>query len=94
MQRGAYVINVARGAVIDTPALVAALEAGEIAGAGLDVTEPEPLPSDCPLLGMDNVVILPHVGTATVEAREAMEQLMIENMLQGLAGEHMSCEVK
>ena len=62
MPRHAYLINVARGAIVDEAALIAALRAGSIAGAGLDVFATEPLPADSPLWGMDNVVITPHVG--------------------------------
>jgi phosphoglycerate dehydrogenase-like enzyme len=62
MKKGAYVINVSRGAIIDTAALTAALQAGKLAGAGLDVTDPEPLPADSALWKMSNVVITPHIA--------------------------------
>ena len=65
MRPGVIIINCARGALIDHDALFAGLESGHIAGAGLDVTEPEPLPEDHPLLGRDDLIITPHVASAT-----------------------------
>ncbi len=62
MKPGAVLINIGRGNIVDTPAMMRALESGQISGAGLDVTEPEPLPQDHPLWGMENVVITPHYG--------------------------------
>jgi phosphoglycerate dehydrogenase-like enzyme len=67
MHREAILINVSRGPIVDTEALTAALAAGQIAGAGLDVFDPEPLPADHPLLGMDNVVLSPHALAWTDE---------------------------
>jgi glyoxylate reductase len=87
MKPTAYLINVARGGVLDHDALVEALTAGWIAGAALDVTEPEPLPRDHPLLRMDNVIIAPHLGSATRQTRYNMAKLTVENLLAGLAGE-------
>ena len=72
------------GAVVDTEALTKALEQRQIAAAALDVTEPEPLPRDHPLLAMSNVVITPHLGSATVETRRRMAELSVENLLAGL----------
>jgi lactate dehydrogenase-like 2-hydroxyacid dehydrogenase len=72
-------INVSRGSVVDEAALVAALEAGELGGAGLDVFEAEPKIPDA-LKAMDNVVLLPHVGSATVETRMAMGDLVCRNL--------------
>ena len=78
-------INVARGSVVDEAALIAALRDGRIAAAGLDVFEVEPCaPSE--LIGMDNVVLLPHVGSASVETRRAMAQLVVDNLLSYLSG--------
>jgi glyoxylate reductase len=77
----------ARGGVVDHEALVEALRAGWIAGAALDVTEPEPLPRGHPLLTMDNVVITPHLGSATRQTRDGMVQRAIDNLLAGLKGE-------
>jgi len=86
MRPTAWLINAARGAVIDHVALVEALEQRWIAGAALDVTEPEPLPRDHPLLRMDNAIIAPHLGSATRQTRRAMAQLTVDNLQAGLAG--------
>ncbi len=87
MKRTATLINIARGPIVDTDALYEALRDGEIASAGLDVTDPEPLPRDHPLLGLNNVTILPHLGSATVETRRKMAEISIENLVRGLRGE-------
>jgi glyoxylate reductase len=87
MKDTAILVNTARGPVVDTGALERALREGWIAGAGLDVTDPEPLPHDHPLLAAPNLVVLPHVGSATLGTREAMGRLAVENLLAGLAGE-------
>ena len=87
MKPTATLVNIARGPVVDTDALYEALRTGEIESAGLDVTEPEPLPRDHPLLGLDNVTILPHLGSATIETRTKMAQVSIENLHLGLRGE-------
>ncbi|WP_082521203.1 2-hydroxyacid dehydrogenase [Rhodococcus sp. Leaf278] len=79
-----YLINVARGSVVDEEALIELLAAGQLAGAGLDVFAHEPNVPDA-LLAMDNVVLLPHVGSATVETRAAMESLTLENLDRFLA---------
>ncbi|ADM27214.1 Glyoxylate reductase [Ignisphaera aggregans DSM 17230] len=81
MKRTALLINTARGAVIDTDALVKALKEGWIAGAGLDVFEEEPLPPNHPLTAFKNVVLLPHIGSATIETRHAMAELVAENLI-------------
>ncbi|GAA1166608.1 D-glycerate dehydrogenase [Ornithinimicrobium humiphilum] len=81
-----YLVNTARGPIVDESALVAALEAGEIAGAGLDVHEHEPRVHPG-LLGREDVVLLPHVGSATVETRTAMATLAADNVVAVLAGE-------
>ena len=81
MKRTAILINTARGAVIDTNALVKALAEGWIAGAGLDVFEQEPLPPNHPLTAFKNVVLAPHIGSATYEARHAMAELVAENLI-------------
>lgn len=85
MRTSTYFINAARGALVDTDALYDALRKGTIAYAAIDVTDPEPLPSDHPLLSLPNVLITPHIGTATAETRNAMGCLAAENMLAGLA---------
>ncbi len=84
MRSTAHLVNTARGAVVDTDALVAALRAGEIAGAALDVTEPEPLPSDHPLLAMANAIVIPHLGSATHATRQRMADIAVDNLLAGL----------
>jgi glyoxylate reductase len=87
MKPGAVFVNTARGGLVDQEALADALLSGQLAGAGLDVTDPEPLPADHPLLDAPNLVVLPHVGSATVEARSAMTRICVENLEAGLAGE-------
>jgi glyoxylate reductase len=81
MKPAATLVNVARGAVVDTDALVRALQQKKIAGAALDVTDPEPLPPGHPLIALDNVVIVPHVGSATYETRARMAMLAAENLI-------------
>ncbi|WP_347467073.1 NAD(P)-dependent oxidoreductase [Burkholderia stagnalis] len=86
MKRGAILINASRGPVVDEAALIDALRAGTIRGAGLDVFEQEPLAADSPLLRMSNVVALPHIGSATHETRHAMARCAAENLVGALAG--------
>jgi len=93
MKRTAFLVNMARGAVVDQEALVDALEAGQIAGAALDVTKPEPLPRDHPLLTLENVIITPHLGSATVQTRRAMKQMAVDNLKAGLAGRPLAHRV-
>ncbi len=87
MKKTAYLVNTARGKVIDTDALVRALEEGWIAGAALDVFEQEPLPPDHPLTRFDNVVLAPHLGSATVETRTKMALLVADNLIAFARGE-------
>jgi glyoxylate reductase len=89
MKRTAYFINTSRGGTVDQAALREALAHGEIAGAGLDVTDPEPLPGEDPLLTAPNLLVLPHVGSATVRTRSRMADLAVDNLLAALAGEEM-----
>jgi glyoxylate reductase len=89
MKPSAFLINTARGGVVDQTALRLALLAGEIAGAALDVTDPEPLPADDPLLEAPNLIVVPHVGSATVRTRERMAEMAVENLLAALAGHPM-----
>jgi glyoxylate reductase len=87
MRDDAYLINTARGPVVDTDALGDALEQGWIAGAALDVTDPEPLPADHSLLRAPNLVIAPHLGSASHETRAEMADIAVDNLLAGLSGE-------
>lgn len=89
MKPTAYLVNVSRGPVVDTSALVAALENDQIAGVALDVTDPEPLPADHPLLSFDNCLVVPHIASASVRTRRAMSLLAVDNLLAGLRGEPM-----
>jgi glyoxylate reductase len=89
MQPHAILVNTARGEVVDTEALVDALEAGQIGGAALDVTDPEPLPADHPLLSAPHVTVVPHIGSATTRTRAAMADMAVDNLLAALAGERM-----
>lgn len=82
-------INTARGGIHDETALKEALESGQIWGAGLDVTSPEPMAADNPLLQFPNTAILPHIGSATVEAREGMARRAAENIIAGLTGKKL-----
>jgi glyoxylate reductase len=89
MKPTAILVNTARGAVVDQTALAEALEAGTIAGAALDVTDPEPPAKDDPLLGAPNLIVLPHLGSATRTARSRMTELAVENLLAALDGQPM-----
>ena len=89
MKPTSILVNAARGPVVDGRALHQALKEGRIAGAALDVTEPEPLPADDPLLGLDNVVVTPHVGSASHGSRKAMCMLAARNLLAGVKGERL-----
>ena len=89
MKDTAILINTARGAIVDTHALGRALEKGWIAGAALDVADPEPVPKGHPLLDAPNLTITPHTASASIEARCAMSDLAVENLLAGLAGKEM-----
>ncbi|NJE02403.1 hydroxyacid dehydrogenase [Thermococcus sp. JdF3] len=86
MKSTAILINAARGAVVDTDALVKALQEGWIAGAGLDVFEEEPLPADHPLTKLDNVVLTPHIGASTVEAQMRAGVQVAEQIVEVLKG--------
>lgn len=86
MRRDAILINTARGGVVDQTALYEALTQGIIGGAALDVTDPEPMPEDHPLLTLTNVTILPHIGSATRHTREMMALIAAENLIAGVNG--------
>jgi D-3-phosphoglycerate dehydrogenase len=85
MKKGAFLVNVARGGVVDEADLVAALESGHLAGAALDVFESEPLPSDSPLRGAPNLVLTPHLGASTAEAQELVATEIAEGVRAALA---------
>jgi len=93
MKSTAFLINIARGPVVDHNALTEALERKVIAGAALDVTEPEPLPRDHPLLSMENVIITSHLGSATVQTREAMARRWLGNLVAGLSGQELPSRI-
>lgn len=87
LKRGALLVNTARGAVVDTAALVAALESGHLAGAGIDVFDIEPLPADNPLLQCDNVVLTPHNADQTPEGVELLNAGVVDNVIAFLDGQ-------
>ncbi|MFC6990050.1 D-2-hydroxyacid dehydrogenase [Haloplanus sp. GCM10025708] len=93
MRDDAYVVNVARGPVVDEDALVEALEAGDVAGAGLDVFETEPLPEDSPLWEFDEVIVSPHKGSATNRYHLDIADLVSENVRRFRAGEDLKNRV-
>lgn len=93
MKKTATFVNISRGSLVDQEALVHALKTGVIAAAGLDVTDPEPLPRDHALLRLSNVVLTPHIGSATLYTRMKMVELTIRNIKGALEGGQMPCEV-
>ncbi|MGP4040524.1 2-hydroxyacid dehydrogenase [Gracilibacillus sp. D59] len=94
MKDSCFFINASRGKVVDEAAMIKALQEKKIAGAGLDVFEQEPVDPNNPLLKMDNVVTLPHIGSATAETREEMKFFAAKNMLQGLNEEQPEAVIK
>ncbi|MBX9257450.1 D-glycerate dehydrogenase [Desmonostoc muscorum CCALA 125] len=89
MKQSAILINTARGAIINPNALYKALSSGEIAGAAIDVTQPEPIPTNSPLLTLDNLIITPDIGSASLQTREKMASMAIDNLIAGLKGERL-----
>ena len=87
MKKGAYIVNTARGPLIDEPALIAALDSGQIGGAGLDVVAAEPLAKDLPLLGRDNVIISPHTAFYSIEALNELQTKCATDVARVLSGE-------
>ena len=94
MKRGALLINTARGPLVDEAALVAALDSGQLGGAGLDVVTTEPLAKDSPLLGRDNVIVTPHTAFYSVEALEELQTKCASDVARVLAGEKPVYPVK
>ncbi|GAB4148588.1 MAG: D-glycerate dehydrogenase [Planctomycetaceae bacterium] len=93
MKPSAILVNLARGPVVKTDALYRALTSGTIAAAGLDVTDPEPLPRDHPLLELENAIVLPHLGSASDRTRNRMAEMSVENLRAGLAGRELPYRV-
>lgn len=89
MKPNAVFVNTSRGGVVDQAALYETLKTGKIFAAGLDVTDPEPLPLDSPLLTLENCVIVPHIGSASEHTRDEMARLAAENLIAGLKGERL-----
>lgn len=94
MKRNPVIINMARGEIIETGSLVGALRSGQIRGACLDVTDPEPLAGNHPLVNMKNCLVVPHIGTATVECRSAMAKLAAENIINHFYGQKNNGKIK
>jgi glyoxylate reductase len=93
MKKTAILVNTSRGPIVDDMALYEALKAHKIAYAALDVTDPEPMPRDHPLLTLDNVIVVPHIASATVATRTKMALMAADNLIAGLKGEVPSTSV-
>ncbi len=93
MKRGATLVNVARGGLVDHDALTEVLIDGPLGAAALDVTDPEPIPQDHPLVGLANCLIVPHIGSASVQTRIRMALLAVDNLVAGLEGREMRAEL-
>src|SRR6185369_5181849 len=89
MKPSVVLVNTSRGPVVDLEALYEALKSKRIFAAALDVTEPEPLPADHPLLTLNNVIVVPHIASATNTARDKMSLMAAKNLIAGLKGEHL-----
>ena len=94
MKSTAVLVNTSRGPVVNQEDLYTALTTGEIRAAGLDVTVPEPLPTDHPLLALSNCVVLPHIGSATEDARNMMAEIAARNVLEALSGGKMPAQLQ
>lgn len=94
MKDGVRFVNISRGKVVDTEALYRALQSGKVAAAGLDVTNPEPLPGEHPLLTLPNITVTPHMASATEETRDEMALVTAQNIIAALAGQPMLAQVK
>jgi len=93
MRRGVHVINTARGGLVDSAALLRALDEGIVAGAALDVTDPEPLPKDAPLRARPQVILTPHIAFYSAESMERLQRLAVDEGRRALAGEPLRCPV-
>jgi len=89
MKKNCILVNTARGPIVDSAALYESLKKKRIRGAALDVTEPEPLPPNHPLLALDNVLVTPHIASASWTTRNKMAQVAADNLLAGLAGKRL-----
>ncbi|MDE2717085.1 MAG: D-glycerate dehydrogenase, partial [Chloroflexota bacterium] len=89
MKPTSVLVNASRGPIVDQQALYEALRDGEIGAAGLDVTDPEPIPDDDPLLTLENCVIVPHIASASVATRREMSRIAAVNLLNGIKGERL-----
>lgn len=89
MKPNAVLINTARGPIVDLDALYEALISRRIFGAGLDVTEPEPIPLDSPLLKLENILVAPHIASASITSRDQMSWMAAQNLIAGLKGERL-----
>jgi phosphoglycerate dehydrogenase-like enzyme len=93
MKPTAILVNTSRGPVVDSMALVDALRSGTIAAAALDVTDPEPLPADHPLVTLDNCLIVPHIASASRATRGRMAEMAAANLLAGVRGQRLPTPV-
>jgi len=93
MKKSAYLINTARGPIVDPDALYAALKTGQIASAALDVTDPEPIPANHKLLSLPNLIVAPHIASATVTSRTQMAMMAVQNLVAGVQGRELPFQV-
>ncbi len=89
MKPTAYLINTARGGIVDSEALYDALKFRQIAGAAIDVFETEPIPAHHPILELDNLIITPHIASASKQTRARMAMIAVNNVIAGINGEHL-----